>query len=45
MHLTLGYHGYYSIVALGSSTGMSFLRTSDFSEGNEMMLFLMKISF
>ena len=39
-HLTLGWHDYYSIVALRSSTWMGFLRASDFSEGNEMVLFL-----
>ena len=32
-------------MALGSSTGIGFLRTSDFSEGNEMVLFLMKLAF
>ena len=32
-------------MALGSSIGMGFLRTSDFSEGNDMVLFLMKLAF
>ena len=35
----------HSIVALGSSTEMGFLPTSDFSESNEIVFFLMKISF